>query len=172
VIANSLSVKDVNYSPDGQIVATGGAYGVRLWSAADGSLIRAIPSFNEQAVTHVAFSPDSQLIAASEEGYGNNVEIWKVTTGELVRTLAGDPEGFCAAVAFSNDGHVLASTSGYTYQIRFWDVASGNLLQTYDHETGSGIQHGLPITFQPGGSLFGYGRADATVDMATNPFAL
>jgi hypothetical protein len=41
------------------------------------------------------------------------------------------------------------------------------LLQTYDQETGTGV---LSIQFYPNGRLFGYGRGDATVVLARNPF--
>jgi WD40 repeat protein len=168
---SATATNDVSYSPDGQLVATGDSGGIHLWSAANGALVRMLSSFEGQNITHVAFSPDGHLVAASEEGYGSNVEIWQVASGTLLYTLAGDPDGFMSSVAFTNDSAQLAATSGYTYRIQFWDVASGTLLQTYDQETGSGIRHSLPIKFQPGGKYFGYGRADATVDMARNPFA-
>jgi hypothetical protein len=46
-------------------------------------------------------------------------------------------------------------------------VADGSLLQTYDQETGMGV---LSLQFSPNGRLFGYGRGDATVVVARNPF--
>jgi WD40 repeat protein len=54
------------------------------------------------------------------------------------------------------------------YTIRLWRVADGALLQTYDQET-TGV---LSIQFSPNGRLFGYGRRDATVVVARNPFRI
>ncbi len=52
--------------------------------------------------------------------------------------------------------------------IKLWRVSDGALVQTYDEETGTGV---LSVQFSPNGQLFGYGRADATVVVARNPFA-
>jgi hypothetical protein len=41
-------------------------------------------------------------------------------------------------------------------------------VRTYDQETGTGVRS---IAFSPTGRLFGYGRTDATVVVAHNPFA-
>jgi WD40 repeat protein len=99
------------------------------------------------------------------------VQIWRVSDGVLLKTPAGDPIGISQSVAFTPDGTKLASTSGFTHQIRFWDVATGALLKFYDSETGWGIEPKLPVKFQPQGNLFGYGRTDATLVSAVNPFA-
>jgi WD40 repeat protein len=71
-------------------------------------------------------------------------------------------------VVFSPDGSLLASSGGwYDRTIKLWRVADGTLLQTYDQETGTGVPS---IQFSPNGRLFGYGRRDATVVVARNPF--
>ena len=98
------------------------------------------------------------------------MQIWRVSDGALRKTLVGDPESISQSVAFTEDGTKLASTSGFSHQIRFWDVTTGVLVKLYDSETGWGIEPKLPIKFQPGGNLFGYGRTDATVVSAVNPF--
>jgi hypothetical protein len=48
-------------------------------------------------------------------------------------------------------------------------VSDGALVQTYDQETGTAV---LSIQFSPNGQLFGYGRDDATVVVARNPFTV
>ncbi len=49
-----------------------------------------------------------------------------------------------------------------------WWVSDGELLQTYDQETGTGVRS---IQFSPDGQLFGYGRDEATVVLARDPLA-
>src|SRR6185436_15043108 len=91
--------------------------------------------------------------------------------GSLVRAFPGDAEGFIQGVAFAPDNDVVASASGYTFDIMMWRVSTGELLATYDQETGWGQFPALPIDFSPDGAKFAYGRADASVCLARNPFA-
>jgi len=89
-----------------------------------------------------------------------------VSDGSLIRTLTGHTRDVYS-VAFSPNGETLGSASR-DRTIKLWEVSDGSLLQTYDQETGAGV---LSIQFSPDGRLFGYGREDATVVMARNPFA-
>jgi|FaiFalDrversion3_1042247.scaffolds.fasta_scaffold03190_3 WD40 repeat protein len=81
--------------------------------------------------------------------------------------MRGGHTSFVRSVAFSPDSRLLASGSS-DGTVKFWRVADGALLRTYDQETGPIV---LSIQFSPNGRLFGYGRLDATVVVARNPFS-
>jgi WD40 repeat protein len=117
----------------------------------------------------VRFSPDGSLIAAGTTN--NDILIWRVADGSLVRTLSGHPLDVYS-IDFSPDGRYLISSdyttsSGYTAQIRIWDLETGTPLEVYDRETSRGV---ASICFSPNGRYFGYGRYDATIVVANNPF--
>jgi WD40 repeat protein len=116
------------------------------------------------SVTSVAFSPDGSLIASGSRDY--TIKLWRVSDGALVATLRGHTD-WVNSVAFSPDGSLIASGSD-DRTIRLWRVSDGALVKTYDQETGTRV---LSIQFSPNGLLFGYGRGDATVVVARNPFA-
>ncbi len=163
----------LTFSPDGQILATryGSPSTVRLWDVSNGTVIRDF-SDNGANSTHGAFSPDGQFFAAGL-WYGSqqtaDVKLWRVSDGALVRTMSGHI-GRLEKVAFAPDGQTIVS-AGWDNTLRFWNAADGSLLQTYNQETRFESFNSGEIVFTPDGSRFAYGRADASVVVASNPFA-
>ncbi|MEN3002201.1 MAG: hypothetical protein ABDI19_10240 [Armatimonadota bacterium] len=116
-------------------------------------------------VYSVAFSPDGQLLASGSED--RIIRLWRVADGQLLRTLTGHTH-IVYSVAFSPDGQLIASASGSRDRtIKLWQVSTGQLLRTYDEETGIGVPS---VQFSPNGAYFAYGRLDATLVLARNPF--
>jgi WD40 repeat protein len=76
-------VDDSEFSPDDQLIGDSDIFGVKLRSAADGSLIRKIANAE---IVSIAFSPDGTLIAGASPTE-RAVKIWSVADGTLVRTL-------------------------------------------------------------------------------------
>jgi uncharacterized repeat protein (TIGR01451 family) len=175
------------YSPNGQIIATAhrfdGPVGVYLWNVSDGSFIRALANTGDRLSridgSSAAFSPDGSMIAVIyENGPGlsatGQISLFRVSDGALLRTL-GPFTGWGQSIAFSPDGQSFISTDTNT-KVRIWRASDGALLQTYDQETSfqsSGFLLPLwQIAYSPNGQRFAYGRHDATVVVANNPFAL
>lgn len=124
--AQSNWVVSVNFSPDGQFLASGSFdTTVCLWRVSDWSLAHTLTG-HVGVVRPVAFSPDGTLLAS---GSGDTtIRLWQVSDGSLVRTLFGHTADV-ESLAFSPDGRTLASGSEDTL-IHLWDVADGTAIRT------------------------------------------
>ena len=125
-------VYDVAWSPDGLILATalvgvGSVPGsVHLWDAVTGLKLR---SFDQISIYRLAFSPDGQMLAASED---SGVVVWNVADGrELSNTPTGYPGG--RNVAFSLDSRILAYKFGKT--VNLLGMPGASELNTLHHSS-------------------------------------
>jgi WD40 repeat protein len=133
----------VAFSPDGTLLATGGAdKTARLWDIATGKSIRTL-TCRVGSVAGVAFNPNGTLLATA--GGGETIAwLWDVAAGQTVRTLTGHTGGL-DGVAFSPDGSLLATVS-MDRTARLWDVATGHTVRTL-----APGRYG--VAFSPDGSL-------------------
>ena len=84
--AHSAPPRQLAFSPDSKILATSGVDSVvKLWSLADGKLVRALR--HPEGVTSIAFSRDGQWLVSGS--YDTMVRVWRVADGSLMRTLKG-----------------------------------------------------------------------------------
>ena len=161
--AHAGYVASVTFSPDGSLLASGGEDAiVRVWRVADGAMVSELTG-HTAPVNTIAFSHSGSYIASGS--VDTSVKLWNVSNGTLIATLAGHNDSVYA-VAFSPDSSLLASGGGDGV-INLWRVSDGTRLRSYSQETGTGV---LAIAFSPDGQLFGYGRLDATIVVARNPF--
>ncbi len=116
------------YSPDGRILASGGAAGdgyhspghIYLWEAATGRPLGTVGDPKTAAVQRFAFSPDGRLMATGDEKE-NVVRVWNVFTGKEIARFRGHSAPV-TCLAFSPDGKRLASGS-FDTTILLWDVS-------------------------------------------------
>jgi WD40 repeat protein len=117
-IRTEQPVSVVEFSRDGQIVATGNDDGtVQLWDATSGAPIGQ-PMKGTGYVTSIAFSHDGRLLAVGCSCY--SLRLWDTGTHQTI----GEPmslESVANVAEFSPDGRTLASGSD-DGSIQLWDV--------------------------------------------------
>ncbi|THX69077.1 WD40 repeat-like protein [Aureobasidium pullulans] len=118
--ASEDEVARLEISPDERLLAAYDDKMITLWDITTGSL-RSTLDGEDDMFFEIAFSPDSQWIAAaSDDGHGR---IWSTATGGLVQMISVEDERMLS-LAFSPDSKSIATGSEV---IRVWDVETGEL---------------------------------------------
>jgi WD40 repeat protein len=168
---HAAAVRDVEYSADGQRLATASADGtVKVWRVGDGALMHTLA--HPSGVTSIAFSPDGEWLATGAED--GKVRRWRVDNGTLVQTLAASSQSETAtpaqtgggghqgsavrSVAVSADGQQLAA-AGDSMSITVWHVPDGAMTHTLRGHT-------MPVSaigFSPDRQLLARGSLDQSL---------
>jgi WD40 repeat protein len=114
----------MEFSPDGQLLATGG-YGTRaqLWNAATGVVVRSLDMGQQAGGLTVVFSPDGKRIAVGNRNH--TTRLFEVATGKLLHEL---DRMYTQELKFSPDGKTLA-IAYVNGDVGLWDVSTGNLVR-------------------------------------------
>jgi WD40 repeat protein len=148
------STANVDWSPDGRLLVTGGTAGgvaqhdVVIWDARTGAKLRTLRGHTAD-IGYVAFAPDSdRVVSAADDG---KAILWDVRTGKQIKwfTFRGEPMG---GATFSPDGTRLAiATAG---RARVVDASSGEVVRQW-----SAGDCGVPV-FSPDGAHVAEGNGD------------
>jgi WD40 repeat protein len=101
-------------------------------------------------VSHLAFSPDSKLLATAS--FDRTVRLWDLASRKTLRVL--EQNNLVKAIAFSPDGYFLASASNNMandWSINIWDLASGKEVNTQNPIGSMGYVYS--IAFSPNGKM-------------------
>jgi WD40 repeat protein len=145
----------INFSANDALISATCEGVPAVWHVSDGSFIRTFPV---SGLTR--FSPDGTLLAIAS----NPVHIYRTSDWMQVAVLSDQNQ----SLAFTPDSHYLAV--GGQSQLQFWRVSDWTLQRFYDQELGYPGQGVTSLAFSPDASRFAYGRTDAVVALATNPF--
>ena len=185
ITGHNRETNSITFSPEGETLATGHAYLVRLWDTADGKLKILCEGHPHQVrVQSVAFSPNGKTLASlslSIQSSGAKAEIllWDAATGKYQVTLKGHgkvPDKWIpnrSGLAFSPNGEVLASGSG-DGTIRLWDAETtardsffhslqGTFFGHHKATLKGHTYHVLSVAFSPDGRTLASGSSDKTV---------
>jgi WD40 repeat protein/DNA-binding CsgD family transcriptional regulator len=157
------SVLSVVFSPDGKLIATGGADGkICLWEVPRQKL-RFRQLGHSNWVRTVAFSPDGKTLATGSDDY--MVKLWNVDTGEEIATFneSEQHKNWVCSVAFSPDGKILASGSQDS-TIKLWDVDTGKFIASLKSPEGETKQV-WSLAFSPDGKVLASGSDDPDINV-------
>ncbi len=111
-------VESVAFSPDGKILATGGANNtIYFWDMTTLNHAKTLTGHTEP-VTSLSFSPNGKLLASGSQN--GSIRIWNATSGEFRQTLTGHTHEI-DNLSFSLDERTLASTS-QDNTLRLWNL--------------------------------------------------
>jgi len=143
---HASGVQAIDFSPDGEIIATGSDdQTIKFWSK-DGKELRTFRG-HSGAAWDIEFSPDGTFIASL--GAGNAVKLWQPKNIFFLPLLGHDAAVYTAA--FAPDGKIVAtvSTDG---MMKLWRV-DGTLLLTLKEGT-AGL---WDVAFSPDGKVIAVG---------------
>ena len=150
---------NLDFSPDGAILVTGGADStIRLWDVASGR-IKATLCGHRGTVCSIRFAPDGRTLA-SKCSYGM-VKLWDIPDGNCRESFGSDAPGrpvFTGCLAFSPDGLTLAYACASDL-LMLRDIATGR-----ERPTSRTVGHSAQqVAFSADGQLLTHAACDAKV---------
>ena len=124
--AHPGGVYGVSFSPDGTMIASGGAdKKIIIWNQV-GKMLFSPSEGHKETIWSVRFSPNSQFVASAS--IDDTIKIWS-KKGELIQILKGH-KGNVYDVSFSKNSDRIYSSSR-DGNIIIWDVKTGRSLETF-----------------------------------------
>ncbi len=128
-------IRALAVSPDGRLLALGGADDVLLWNLADDKEVRRLKGPHNE-ISSIAFSPDGKQVAASAVVH-STVFLWETATGKRLNERPAHEGGQIGRLSYSADGQTITSYCA-DGTVRQWDAATGRpLRRTEASQTGN-----------------------------------
>ena len=138
---STREINTIEFSPDGEILASIGANQITLWQVERGEIQHILPGHYatelgmEIAPTAIAFSSDSRFLATATWSQGllapdGSIQVWDLATKEIVLSLK-ESDG-CRQVLFDVAGEILYGACGFG--VSGWSFPEGKKLFSFDTE--------------------------------------
>jgi WD40 repeat protein len=158
LIESNSSVNDIEFSPDGKLLASCHADGeLLLWNTNNWKIIKRWKIINGTLRT-IAFSPDGLLLAGSSFG---KINIFNINCDTCIKSFSGYGSDIFA-LKFLPDGTKLIA--GSFKRLDIWDINTNSILSSFNLEGG----YVDDIDLQPNGNLFAITSNMDVVLMKTN----
>lgn len=145
-------VRDLNFSPDGQILASASLdKTIKLWNVKNSKQVKNIKA--PEKVFGVRFVANQTIAAASAD---NTVQIWNLK-GQQIATLKGHTDDVLY-LDVSRDGKTIASTSS-DRTVKIWNLKDGKQLQNIEITKGDINQ----ASFSPDSKMIALASTDQSV---------
>jgi WD40 repeat protein len=153
--AHTDVVSGLAISSDGsRLVSTSWDHTAKVWDVSTSALVSTWTDPDPKGrVLSAAINSDGSLVVVG--GQPGKVILWYVNT-QTTRILDGHRQPVCG-VAISPNGDLVASSSK-DGTVKLWDVASGELLATFDSHTGAVNS----VSFDPSGRFLVSASSDKT----------
>ena len=159
-------ISNISFSPNGQWIATSNWDGIiKVWETETQRCTAKIQGWHD-GTSQLAFSPDSQYLAASGKGYGD-VYVWNAETGRHVASFAnaatpkkGERAPASFPVCFSPDGQYLAYVSG-RFALAVRHIETKEHIAILKHSSRKRIQG---LAFSPCGQFLAVGSQNTSTN--------
>ncbi len=142
------------FSPDGSHIVTS-LYGLeaRMWSVADGTLVRTFKVDGTKGGLTAKFSPNGKVLVVGNRN--DTTHLFETATGKLLRVLE---KRMSQKFEFSPDGKTLA-VAYVDGTIGLWEVASGKLLRSVNCRG----EEAFTVCWSPKGDILASGGLNAPI---------
>ena len=157
------AVRALAMSNSGKWLVSGGKEGVKVWQPETGQLKYTLPEA-QASVRAVAISPDEETFISSDRS--GNIIAWQISTGEQMYQIENDAPVWSIAIAPDSQSFITGGGLGGTQTqlnqpLKQWDLASGQLLQTF-----AGHDKAVrSVAISPDGQTLASGSTDETIKL-------
>jgi WD40 repeat protein len=156
---NGKFITSVSFSPDGNLLAEGSNWGIRIWQVLENKHLNIYRDIdfsprNDSTTTNVSISPNGKLVAAA---WYKGVYVWDLATGDYIFKVPVSGKHY-VGLAWSMDNKTVIAAS-IDEGVQVWSVRTGEILATLTSNTGTFSA----LAWSPDGNKLAAGAQEGSV---------